>query len=453
MLNLNAPIEGEYEPRPQFVPFHARAHRFAVMVCHRRAGKTVACINDIIDKAIQCKKFMPRFSYVGPQYKQVKALAWDYLKHYAKPLLAGPPMESELKVRLINGAEIRLFGADNPDALRGLYHDGVILDEYGDMSPRVFNEIILPALLDRKGWVVFIGTPKGPNHFKTVWKEASRDPMWFHFMLKASESGILDQADLAMARNAPGMDQATYDQEFECSFDAAVRGAYYGEMLNELEKQGRMGIFGADPELQVHTAWDIGYTDDTSIWFYQTDGKHFKHVDFFTGSGYSVDDVVYELRERGHNYGQFWLPHDARNKNFQTGKSVVELLRGHGIRAQIVPSLSVQDGIQAVRATLPYCFFNVGNENVRELGLNALRMYQRKWDDKNQIFRAEPLHDWASNPADAFRMFALAMNKHAVARGAQSLVQRPLNERQRQLNLENLYDDRKITNINRGNRI
>lgn len=424
--------------------FHARSERFAVMVMHRRAGKTVMCINDLIDKAIQNELHMPRYGYVAPFYKQAKEIAWNYLKYYSAPLIE-KIMESELSVLLTNGAVIRLYGADNPDSLRGVYFDGIVLDEFGDMSPRLFGEVIAPTLADRKGWCVFIGTPKGPNHFMELWDDSQDDPRWFKRRMCASESGIIDAEELEMLAHLPGSDENTFRQEFECDFRAAIRGAYYGNQLNDLENKGHMGVFPWDPELPVFTAWDIGYSDDTSIWFLQTNGKEFKVIDFFTASGLSVDEVIDILLEKPYTYSEFALPHDAKNKSFQTGKSTMELMRERGIKGlRLVAKLSVQDGIQAVRKTLPNVYFNTDNEDVRRVGLNALRMYQREWDDKAKRFKEAPKHDWSSNPADAFRMFACFMNPTAIKKNSQQVVNgKPKSEIvSNVMHLEALFADR-----------
>src|SRR5690242_18848988 len=179
----------DYKPRAQSVDYHNRAQRWACKVAHRRFGKTVREINELIKAAATCSKPNPRFAYIAPYYSQAKAIAWDYLKQYARQLCDGKPMESELSVNLLNGSRIRLFGADNPDALRGLYLDGVVLDEYGDMRPSVWGEIIRPLLTDRQGWASFIGTPKGKNHFHALAEHAKADESWFFQQLKASETG------------------------------------------------------------------------------------------------------------------------------------------------------------------------------------------------------------------------------------------------------------------------
>lgn len=447
---MAATVTSLYQPRSQFLDFHSRSRRFAIMVCHRRMGKTVACINDLIDKAIQCPLTMPRYSYVAPFYKQAKTVAWDYLKHFAAPVMDGKPMESELSVRLLNGATVRLYGADNPDALRGVYHDGCIIDEYGDCAPRLFGKVIGPALEDRDGWCVFIGTPKGPNHFFELWEEVQYDDEWFTQMSPASLTGIFSAKKLEEIKRRPGSDEDVFLQEYECDFHAACKGAYYAKHLNVIEKQGHMGLFPHNPDLPVVTGWDIGVSDDTSIWFAQVypDGK-IHVIDFFTGSGYDVHDIVSQvLLTRPYNYGDFILPHDANNRSFQTKKSTREILwHDYGIKVRILPKLSLQDGIQAVRATIPMLYFNVGNEVLRREGLNALRLYQREWDDKNRMLKPAPRHDWSSHPADAMRYLCMGINPRSVAKQSKTIITQVPTDVKRaiigqELNLDTLFKER-----------
>ena len=183
-------IRIEYEPRQQFIPFHQREQRWACLVVHRRGGKTVACINDLGARALYTTKQNARYAYLAPFYRQAKDVAWAYLKQYLKPAIT-KVRESELRVELINGSWITLYGADNPDALRGIYLDGVILDEFGDCRPSLWGQVILPTLVDRGGWAVFIGTPKGKNHFYKIAQRSKLEPGWFNLTLKASMSGII----------------------------------------------------------------------------------------------------------------------------------------------------------------------------------------------------------------------------------------------------------------------
>jgi phage terminase large subunit len=224
-----------YRPREHQLAIHdaVDSHRFAVAVCHRRFGKTVAAINQIIKAAVLCGRDNPRYAVVCPTYTQAKRVAWDYVTQYTRPL--DPKVNiSELRVDFM-GRRISLYGADSPDSLRGIYLDGVVLDEVGDMNPKIWTEILRPALADRGGWALFIGTPKGQNHFKELRDRAETEQDWALLEFKASETNILPEAELAAARKEMGDDK--YFQEFECSFSAAVEGSYYGTILNELAEE------------------------------------------------------------------------------------------------------------------------------------------------------------------------------------------------------------------------
>src|SRR5262245_32377314 len=177
-----------YRPRPLQQALHEKMGRFNVIVCHRRFGKTVLCVNHLIRAAVQCLLPRPRFAYLAPTYRQAKAVAWDYLKHFTGPIPAAQRHEGELRIDLPNGARIALLGADNPDALRGLYIDGIVFDEYGQMAPRIFSEVVRPALADRRGWAIFIGTPQGRNGFHEIYEAARQDPDWFTALHRASET-------------------------------------------------------------------------------------------------------------------------------------------------------------------------------------------------------------------------------------------------------------------------
>jgi len=398
-----------YKPREQFKPFHFRSERWACIVAHRRAGKTVACINDLIRRAIIDGKEHGRYAYVAPYYSQAKAVAWDYLLRYSEPVRT-TANASELWVELLNGARIRLFGADNPDALRGLYLDGVIMDEVADMRPRVWGEIIRPLLSDRQGWAVFIGTPKGKNEFWSIWQQANRSPDWMAVMLRASETGIVEASELQDA--AVTMTEDQYQQEFECSFEAALLGAYYGREINQLRADGRFKRVEYDPAIPVHTAWDLGYSDDTAIWWYQVVRGEVHILEHHSSSGQDMDYYIGLVRSKPYKYGTHYLPHDARAKTLASGgKSIQEQMAkafGWGC-IRIVPELSVQDGIQAVRLMFPRCWFDLATEE----GLETLAQYQREYDEEKKAFRDKPRHDWTSHTADAFRMLAVAWREEA----------------------------------------
>jgi len=331
---------------------------------------------------------------------------WDYLKQYGRRVQGARFHETELRCDLPNGARISLYGADDPDSLRGLYFDGVVLDEYAQMDPRVWSEVIRPALADREGWAIFTGTPMGRNSFWTLYQQAKAAPDWRAALFRASETGVLPAAELAAARAA--MSEAEYAQEFECSFDAAIRGAYYGTEMAAAEAAGRIGRVACDPRLPVHTAWDLGVGDATAIWFYQLAGREIRLIDYYEASGAGLDHYARELQRRGYAYGEHILPHDARVQELGSGKTRVETLTGLGFRPRVLPSHRLEDGISAARLLLARCWFDAAK---CARGLEALRHYRCEWDPRRQAFRERPLHDWASHGADAFRYLAMGLRE------------------------------------------
>lgn len=411
-----------YGPRRPFVRFHERRERWACLVVHRRAGKTVAVVNDLIRAAI----LQPDpYAYVAPYRSQAKSVAWDYFKHYAKPMIR-QANEAELKLTLKTGGTLQLFGADNADAMRGMGFRGGAADEYGDFKPSVWGNVIRPTLSDRQGWWVFMGTPKGHNQFYDVYKAALADPSWYVMKLKASESGLLAQEELKAAKQQLSDDQ--YDQEYECSFDAAILGAYYGREMQRVDAEQRIQRVDYDPAYPVNTAWDIGRTDDTAIWWYQNIANEIRVLDWYAESGGDLEifaegafqpgSIIKAIKSRPYIYGRHWLPHDARAKTLAAnGKSAIEQVAKHlGQRSVgIVPNLSVQDGIEAVRMILGRCWFDERCNLDSHSGVEALRQYQRDYNEDTKAFLKTPLHNWASHSADAFRMLAVAERRERPA--------------------------------------
>lgn len=397
----------EYQPRKQFLKFHLRNNRWACIVAHRRAGKTVACVNELLTRGLASTKPSPRFSYTAPFYKQVKRIAWDYLKYYGMPIIS-KINESELYVDLHNGARISLFGADNPDALRGVYNDGVILDEPADMRPNLWGTVIRPTLADRKGWAAFIGTPKGHNEFYKIYQQ-SQNSEWFSMMLRASESGILSAEELADLQKTMSEDQ--YEQELECSFEAAILGAVYGKWVSQCEKDGRVKTNLYDPDLPVHTAWDLGRTDYTAIWFYQMAYNEIRLIDYFEMPGSATPNQDKEtsiqyfcrmLHEKGYKYGKHYVPHDAAYKLLAAnGRSIVEQAKDCDTTMFVVPAQEQQNGIETARLALKYSWFD---RDKCVDGIEALKQYQFEFDEEKKVFKPKPRHDWSSHAADAFEI-------------------------------------------------
>jgi phage terminase large subunit len=405
-LSAGAPrrIVIPYTPREHFKGFHARTHRWGCIVAHRRAGKTVACINELIKRAITDRKERGRYAYIAPFYGQAKQVAWEYLKYFAAPIMVEEPRESDLSVKLLNDATIRLYGADNPNTLRGLYFDGVIMDEYADMKPSVWSEVIRPALTDRKGWAVFIGTPKGKNAFWEIWDHSSRAQDWFAVMLKASRTKILPDEELAAARQSMTEDQ--YAQEFECSFEAAIHGAVYGLPMRLALDAGRIGSVPYDAALPVHTAWDLGFDDSTAIWFWQITHGEIRLIDYYENNGQGTEHYCDVLKAKpyaiNNGYGRHWVPHDAAHELMAAGgRSIVNQAWNAGVKMSVIPATSQQNSIEASRKTIERCWFDAEK---CKAGIEALRQYQFEFDEDKKAFKSKPRHDWASHGSDAFEI-------------------------------------------------
>lgn len=391
------------------MPYHNRTQRWSVLVAHRRCGKTVSCINDQIRKAVTLKLTHGRLAYVAPYLSQGKEIGWEYLKRFAAPIMTDKN-ESELWVELVNGARLRIHGADNPDRLRGGYLDDVVLDEYADMRPSVWSEVIRPMLADRQGSATFIGTPKGKNEFYDVWERAQGNPEWFSGMYKASSTGILPQSELDAAKLE--MTPSQYAREFECSFDAAILGAYYGIEMEAAEREGRIRPQLYDPSLPVHTAWDLGMGDSTAIWFFQVFGSEIRFIDYYENHGFALDHYVGVLNAKPYRYEADWVPHDAKVRELGTGRTRVETLTMLGRKPRLVPDHKLMDGINATRLTIPKAYFD---SITTKLGCEALRQYQSVWDEDKKCFGDKPLHDWTSHAADAARYAAMAWREIAPA--------------------------------------
>jgi hypothetical protein len=397
-----------YKPRDVFRPYHNRTERFAIGVAHRRCGKTVACINDKIRKAVTSNKEMYRAGYIAPYLKQAKDVAWEYLKRYSQPIWGGPPNESELFVTLLGGQRIRIYGADNADALRGGYFDDVTLDEYADMAPSVWGSIIRPMLADRQGSATFIGTPKGRNSFHELYERAAGDPDWFRFMLRASETKLLAESELIAARQ--DMTPEQFDQEFECSFDAAILGAYFGREVAEAERSGRvLDSLPIVPDVPVNTAWDIGNSDHMAIWCWQVVNGDIHVVDYLCSYGHYMDKYSADLDARGY-HGTDYVPHDAKVPSVETGRTRIETLFGYGRKPVLVADHKVNDGINAARMTFPRVKFD--GTKCKD-GIEALRQYRAEYDEKTRAFKDTPKKDWATHPADAFRYLCMAWRAEA----------------------------------------
>lgn len=409
-----AAIQIEVIPRRQFRPYLTRSERFACLVCHRRAGKTYGCLQDLLVRSHNFTRSGPmlRFGYIAPTRDQAKDIAWNYFKSFTSSIPGAKTNEQDLSVTFTNtahkeGAMIRLYSGDSFERMRGLYFDGVVIDEPADIDPDAWPKVVLPCLTDYNGWATFIGTPKGKNAFWKQWTAANQDADWFTMMLKASESGILTAEQLRTIKAAPGMTEEAFRQEYECDFSVANLRAIFGRFLADAYSSGRVGDFPVDGRLPVHTSWDLGSPKNTVVWYWQRMpfGKT-RFIDCDYGLEMTLTERVAYMKAKGYAFGSHFFPHDARQTS-RSGTTFEAEARNAGLTSTVVvpQTPEVWQGINYACELFPSFEFKTG---ACDKGLEGLDQYQSAPDTKSGVVRNEPLHTWASHIADGLRTMAEA---------------------------------------------
>ena len=409
-----------YTPRKFQNYLHQRIkdYRWSVLVCHRRFGKTVCMINHLLMAALTSKVSNPRYAYIAPTFKQAKSIAWDYIKQFTHKIPGVKFNETELRVDLPNKARITLLGSENCDGLRGIYLDGCVIDEYANVNDRLFPEIIRPALSDRKGFCIFIGTPQGMNNnFYELFQHAKGADDWFYFKAKASETKVVDQDELTKAKEVMGENK--FKQEFECDWIANIEGSIYGKTLAKIENQRQITRVPYDPSLPVNTAWDLGVSDHSAIIFFQQLGRSINIIDYHEERGQGMPHFIELVKNKEYIYKDHFAPHDIEVTDFSYGKTRREVAYQLGIRFKVVPKLPLEDGIHATTMTLPRCWIDV--DHCKKL-IDALRHYHRKYLDKNRMFRSKPVHDWSSHACDALRYMSIGLTEISNRQTAPQVV-------------------------------
>ena len=397
-----------YTPRAQMVPFHQRQQRFAFLICHRRFGKTVACIAELIIRALYTTKHKAQYAYICPFRSQAKAVAWNYLVDMTSGIATDVKV-SELSVTLPNGAKIWLSGSDNINALRGLYLDGAVIDEFAQCRPDLLEAVVQPCLLDRKGWLVIIGTAYGRlNKFFDYYEKSQTDSEWFHADIKVYDSNIIPPEEISRIKAA--VSDAKFRQEFMNDFSAELVGTYYASIINEIEQSGQLASV-PHQDMPVQVAFDIGRGDNTVAWFWQEHAHGINIIDYYTNNGEQAQHYIEMVKSKPYNISRIHLPHDAKAMTFATHKSALEQFVDafpSDTNIVIVPKLSIEDGIEAARQILKYCNFDYDK---CYYGIECLRVYRKQWDEAKQCFSKSPLHDYSSDSADSFRYLAIQANK------------------------------------------
>lgn len=411
-------IPYKYDPRYYQIPFF-RAIDTGTLRCiiiwPRRHGKDKSCFNALVKKMLER---VGVYYYVFPEYNQGRKALWDNIDKSGFKTIHHVPQElikrkdnTQMLIELVNGSIVQVIGASEIDRIVGTNPVGIVLSEYSLMSPNVIG-FLMPILAENGGflWVNF--TPRGNNHAKKLYDSAIKNPLWFVQRLNAKECGVFTAEQLEEIRqeyiNIYG-DDALFNQEFMVSFDSPVQGSYYGVHMQRAMDEGRIANIPYEENVLVNTYWDLGVGDSTAIWFEQTVGKEVRIIDYYENSGEGLAHYIKTLKEKPYVYGQHWAPHDIKVREFSTGKSRFEKAQKLGITFNIVPKLSLEDGIEAVRTILGKCWFD---RTKTEKGVDGLWEYHKAFDEDRKVFRDKPEHNWASHPADGFRYLAIAHSEN-----------------------------------------
>jgi phage terminase large subunit len=414
----------DWHPRPhqeKLWRYLERGGKRAVAVWHRRAGKDEVCLHHA---AVQAAERPGNYWHCTPEYQQGRKAIWTAINSHTgrrrideafPPQIRESTQEHEMFIRFVNGSTWQVIGSDRYDATVGSGVAGIVYSEWALANPSAWG-YHRPILEENNGWAAFITTPRGRNHARDMYEYARRAPGWFSEILTARDTGMLDEEQLRAALDeyctlyGEDVGRAQFEQEYLCSFNAAILGAYYQlEMAAVRAEERIVAELEHDPERPVHTAWDIGVSDDTSIWWFQVNGPQIYVLDFYTASGVGVEHYAEELAARaelhGWKTGTCFVPHDAKVKEWGSGRTRIETMQRLGLAPMLVRNANIEDGISAARRTLPLCLFH---ERCEDVGLAALEQYRRQWDDERKCYKPLAVHDWTSHPADAFRYLGLA---------------------------------------------
>lgn len=370
--------------------------RFNILVIHRRAWKTVIALTQLIIKSLENKGL---YWYISPTYRQSKAIAWDLLNKLLKDIPWIKFNISELVCELPNWSKIRLFGSDYPDSLRWLDIKGVIFDEYAQQPVNIYSEIIFPMINANKGWCTFIWTPKWKNNFYKIYQKWLNDDKYYTKLLTVKNTWLLSEEQLNDARSE--MTAEEYEQEYNCSFTASIKWAYYKDELEKMRAENRIIAWLYDPLLPVYTFWDLWISDNMAILFVQIYWKNIRIIDSISINWKWFDYFNRLLKDKNYIYEKHYFPHDIAVRELSTWQSRLEIVKElfwHD-KVETLPRMWVIDWINAVRRI----FHNIYIDEKLEDFINAINLYKQKYDDKKWIFLDSPEHDWTSHYADSLR--------------------------------------------------
>lgn len=421
-MRINLPNNG-WKPRDRQMrlwKYLMGGGKRALAVWHRRYGKDETALHAT---ACLLHQRVGTYWHMLPEASQARKAIWESINPHtgirrineAFPAeLRQTTRENEMIIKFKNGSTWQVVGSDNCQSLIGSPPIGIVFSEWATSDPRAWG-LLRPILAENGGWAVFISTPFGKNHMHKMWEYAQNDPIWFCERLSVDDTQAISSEILANElremKNDYGDEagQALYNQEYMASFESAVVGSYYGEALTKMEQDSRICNVPYTSGASVITSWDLGIGDSTVIWFAQVIGKEIRLIDCYESSGVGLDHYVKVINTRDYNYERHFLPHDAGHASLRTGMSLDEQLIEMGIPRKSITVLNrtdVEAGIAQTRAMLSSAWVDAVK---CAKGLEALKAYRRKWDEKNKVFSNIPLHDWSSDYCDSLRYMSLGL--------------------------------------------
>lgn len=401
-----------YKPRLYQVPLWKafdEGYKRIIQLWHRRSGKDLTDLNLV---AREMWENIGNYYYTFPTYSQGKKALWEgrgkdgvrYLDHFPKELLDGKPNDTEMKIKYKNGSLFQVIGVEDADKIVGTNPRGIVFSEYSLQNPKAW-EYMRPILAENKGWAIFNYTPRGKNHGYKLYETAKGNPKWWISKLTVDDTKVLTKEDIEEERMS-GMTEDMIQQEFYCSFISAIQGSIYWQEVDTAEKNNQFIDVPYDPRLLVYTVWDLGKNDTNCIGFYQNNGMTIRKIDYLSGNRKGLPDWIKLVKEKPYNFGKHFAPHDIAVSDYSlTGnQSRLEVARDLGIEFEIVPNLSIQDGIDAGRRFFKKLY--IDKTKCADF-LEAIPQYSREYDENNKIFKNNPLHDWTSHYADEHRYASL----------------------------------------------
>lgn len=415
-MNLETQIHlDKFEPRDYQKPFiqhMVNGGKRAFLLWARRTGKDLCCWNIIIRAAIVDPGI---YYYIFPNYSQARKALWDsstmkgvkFLDFIPNELIASKN-DQQMKLRLTNGSLIQVVGCENYNTLMGTNAKGMVFSEWALCEPMAF-QYLQPVLLASEGWCVFNTTPRGKNHAYDTWMMANQNTdTYFVQKLTVEDAKHVPISVIEQEIKQGTLTEDMVLQEFYCSWDQGIQGAYYARYLDKMNLEGRICPVPWEPALPVSTSWDIGVTDATSIIFFQEAHGHIRIIDCYENSKHGIEHYVNVLKEKPYQYHKHIGPHDIRIKDFSSGITRWDKAKDLGVTFTVADKLSIMDGIEAVRSLLPKCY--IDKDKCRPL-VNALENYRQEWDTKHKRYKSQPLHNWSSHMADSMRYLAVSLPK------------------------------------------